>query len=323
MGHEVEVISPADYPTVPPPSYPEIRIAVWMRGLAERIDAFDPDAIHISTEGPIGSKVRRYCLRRGYDFTTGFHTRFPEYLHERIPVPLSWSYPLMWRFHAAAVRTLVPTRSLKTELEARGFEHMVVWGRGVDTALFHAGLREEAESADLERPIMLNVGRVAVEKNLEAFLALNVPGTRVVVGDGPALKMLREKYPDVVYAGMKHGAELAHYYAQADVFVFPSLTDTFGLVMLEALACGTPVAAFPVTGPLDVLQAGVTGVMDDNLAAAIAQALELDRAVCADNARRFSWKHIALQLLQAFTPVNSDKRQAMTEAKWVNQDIPA
>ena len=323
MGHEVHVISPSDYPTFPLPTYPEIKIAYWMKGIVDRIESFDPDAIHISTEGPIGSRVRRYCLSRGYRFTTAYHTKFPEYINERFPIPASWIYPIVRRFHGAASRTLVPTKTLKQDLENKGFDNLRIWGRGVDTRQFHPGHRDEDRVAEYQRPIMVSVGRVAVEKNLEAFLELDVPGTKVIVGDGPALEELRTKYPDAVFPGMKHGEDLAAWYADADVFVFPSLTDTFGLVILEALACGTPVAAFPVTGPLDVLEPGVSGIMHDDLAIAIDQALKLDRQTCVDFASNLSWNNIANAMLQAYVPLNSDKTDAISEAQWVSPDTPA
>ncbi|MCG6967555.1 MAG: glycosyltransferase family 1 protein [Chromatiaceae bacterium] len=320
MGHQVEVVATGDYPSVPLPSYAEIEVSVWLRGLGERIRAFDPDAVHIATEGPIGLYVRRYCLRQGYTFTTSFHTRFPEYIRDRLPIPLSVTYPPIRRFHKPAFRTLVPTPALKADLETRGFEHLEVWGRGVDTAMFTPDRRVPQ---DLPRPIHLNVGRIAPEKNLHAFLELDLPGTRVVVGDGPRLAQLKKQYPDVVFPGFKHGTELAAWYASADVFVFPSLTDTFGLVMLESLACGTPVAAFPVTGPLDVIDNGVTGILDDDLGSAIAGALDLDRDVCRNAALSRDWASITHQFLQALMPVNSDKACAWREGRWASQVTPA
>ena len=303
-GHDVEVVAPADYPTVPLPTYPEIKIAYWLKGLRQRVEHFDPDAIHIATEGPIGQFVRKLCLKNGYTFTTSFHTRFPEYISERFPIPLEWSYPSIRKFHRSAFRTLVPTDSLKNDLHKWGFNHLTVWGRGVDTDLFHP---ERKIDLGLPGPVMLNVGRVAPEKNLEAFLDLDVPGSKIVVGDGPQLETFREQYPGILFPGMKKGVELAEYYASADVFVFPSKTDTFGLVMLEALASGTPVAAFPVTGPLDVLQQGITGILQQDLALAIEQALTLDRQTCREYAEAHGWSSIADQFLQALMPINGDK----------------
>ena len=304
IGHKVEVVAPADYPTVPLPTYPEIKIAYWLGGLKKRIDYYDPDAIHIATEGPIGQLVRRYCLKNGYTFTTSFHTRFPEYINQRLPVPLTWTYPSIRKFHDAAFRTLVPTESLKNDLGQWGFKHLTVWGRGVDTDLFHP---QRQVDLGLAGPVMLNVGRVAPEKNLQAFLDLQLPGSKVVVGDGPQLEEFREKYPDVLFPGMKNGIELAQYFASADVFVFPSKTDTFGLVMLEALASGIPIAAYPVTGPLDVLQQGITGVMHQDLLQAVEQALQLDKQACREFAQAHGWSSIAQLFLQALMPIHGDK----------------
>lgn len=311
-GHVVEVIAAGDYPSIPLPSYPEIKVSVWLGGLAARIEAFAPDAIHIATEGPIGQLVRRHCLKQGYTFTTSFHTRFPEYIKERLPIPLQWTYPPVRSFHRQAFRTLVPTRSILDDLTGWGFRHMEVWGRGVDTELFNPKNRHEL---DLPRPIMINVGRVAPEKNLEAFFSLDVPGTKIMVGDGPALPKLKAKYPDVQFVGAKVGLELAGYFGAADVFVFPSRTDTFGIVMIEALSAGTPVAAFPVTGPVDVLEEGVTGVMDEDLAIAIRKALLLDPAVCRQKALERSWDTISEQFLNALMPVNSDSHANMEQAR--------
>ena len=319
-GHQVEVVATGDYPSLPLPSYPEIRFSVWLRGLDKRIDRFGPDAIHISTEGPIGHYVRRYCVKKGYTFTTSFHTRFPEYIRERVPVPLSFTYPLIRRFHMPGFRTLVPTQTLKEYLSNRGFEHLEVWGRGVDTALFTPSRRQPQ---DWPRPVLLNVGRVAPEKNLDSFLALQLPCTKVVVGDGPQLKELEQKYPDVIFTGAKYGVELAAYYASADVFVFPSLTDTFGLVMLESISSGTPVAAFPVTGPLDVLKPDVTGVMHHDLAVAVAGALRLNRDACREEALKLGWESIANQFIRSLVPINCDKVPALRDAQCQNQVIPA
>ena len=318
-GVRVEVVATGDYPALPLPTYPEIKISIWLGGLANRIDRFDPDAVHISTEGPIGQAVRRYCLKHGYAFTTSFHTRFPEYVRERVPISLRFTYPLIRRFHDPAFRTLVPTQTLKEDLQRRGFRHLQVWGRGVDTVLFNPLRRRETAWPP---PLLLNVGRVAPEKNLDAFLSLDVPGTKVVVGDGPQLKELQSRYPQAVFPGVRFGGELADFYAAADVFVFPSLTDTFGLVMLESIASGTPVAAFPVTGPLDVLQPNITGVIDNDLAAAVAGALRLDRNACREAAMNRRWPVVATQLLHALVPVNSDKFEAVKQLQWENQVIP-
>ena len=312
-GHRIDVVATGDYPSLPLPSYPEIKVSIWLGGLEQRINRFDPDAVHISTEGPIGYAVRRYCLKRGYTFTTSFHTRFPEYIRERLPVPLGVAYPFVRGFHKPAFRTLVPTQTLKNDLQRRGFRHLEVWGRGVDTNLFTPSRRQ---SWEWPRPVFLNVGRVAPEKNLDSFLSLNLGGTKVVVGDGPQLNELRSNYPDAIFPGAKFGEELAAYYASADVFVFPSLTDTFGLVMLESIASGTPVAAYPVTGPLDVLNPDVTGVLDQDLGVACSRALKLDRDACRKHALNRSWESIADQFLEALVPINCDKVPALKEAKW-------
>jgi len=315
MGHEVEVIATGDFPAIPMPSYPEIKVSIWLKGLRKRIETFNPDAIHIATEGAIGIFTRNYCLKNGFTFTTSFHTRFPEYIRERAPIPLSWTYPPIRGFHRQAFRTLVPTQKLKDDLTSWGFEHLEVWGRGVDTDLFNPQ-REPTQT--FEGPVYLNVGRVAPEKNITAFLDLDLPGTKVVVGDGPQLDELKQAYPDVVFPGAKQGEELAGYFAQADVFVFPSLTDTFGLVMLEANACGTPVAAFPVTGPLDVLKQDITGVMHQDLGIAIERASRLERQTCREEAMKLSWDAIATQFLHALMPLNSDKEIALRKSQWLN-----
>jgi glycosyltransferase involved in cell wall biosynthesis len=320
MGHAVEVVAVGDYPSFPLPTYPEIRLTTGLKGLRERIADFDPDCIHIATEGPIGLAVRRYCRKRGHCFTTSFHTRFPEYVSGRYPIPSGWVYSLIRAFHRPAFRTLVPTPTLMEDLSQRGFRHLHLWGRGVDTELFTP---ERRQAEGWNRPVMLNVGRIAPEKNLEAFLALDLPGSKVVVGDGPLLEEYRARYRDAHFPGVKHGAELARYFASADVFVFPSLTDTFGLVMLESIACGTPVAAFPVTGPLDVLESGVTGIMDNDLGEAVTQALTLDRAACREAAGNRAWSRIARDLLLALVPLNSEKLHSVREAQWANPATPA
>jgi glycosyltransferase involved in cell wall biosynthesis len=316
----VDVVAVGDYPSIPLPNYPEIRMTLWMQGLQERIERFDPDAIHISTEGPIGYRVRRYCLKHGYAFTTSFHTRFPEYIRERLPVPLALTYPTIRRFHKPAFRTLVPTQTLITELLGRGFSHLEVWGRGVDTELFTP---DSPLAESWERPVYLHVGRIAREKNIESFLDLELPGTKIVVGDGPQLNELKRRYPQVIFTGAKFGKELASYYASADVFVFPSKTDTFGLVMIESIACGTPVAAYPVTGPLDVLQPGITGVMHQDLAKAIDAAKALNRGRCRAEALKLGWDVIARQFLHALVPINCDKAPALRAAKSKEQAMPA
>lgn len=298
--HVFHVICPADFRTVPCPSYPEIRLAVRPgAGLARRIEAAAPDAIHVATEGPIGLAVRNFCVKRGLDFTTSYHTRFPEYLSARVPLPLAWGYAFMRWFHRPSKGVMVATRSMRRELEARGFGNLVDWTRGVDTALFRP---DAPKVLDLPRPIHLYVGRVAVEKNIRAFLELPLPGSKVVVGDGPQRAQLQAEFPDVVFVGAKQGEELAAHYASADVFVFPSRTDTFGLVMLEALASGLPVAAYPVPGPLDIVD-GV-GALSEDLGAAVASAITLPREACRAHALNYSWTACAEMFLANLHPLH-------------------
>jgi glycosyltransferase involved in cell wall biosynthesis len=295
LGHSAEVIGPDRFHTLPCPGYRSIRLALWPSPrLTRMLDELAPDAIHIATEGPLGQAARRFCLDRGLDFTTAYHTQFPEYLALRTPIPARWTYTLVRRFHAAAARTMVATASQQAALEQHGFRNLVRWSRGVDTALFRP--REKAFLM-APRPISMFVGRVAVEKNLEAFLRLELPGSKFVVGDGPALAGLRERYPTVRFTGFKQGEELARHVAAADVFVFPSRTDTFGLVLLEAMACGVPVAAYPVTGPRDVVIPDVTGVLHEDLGLATRQALRLDPEACVAHARTYSWRNATLQFL--------------------------
>lgn len=293
LGHVVEIIGPNQFRTVAMPTYASIRVAVAPgRKLARLIEAFRPDALHIATEGPLGLAARRWAVRHNQAFTTAFHTRFPEYLHARFRLPLSVSYAWLRWFHNAGTAMMVATGSLRRELSARGFRTVRPWSRGVDLGRFRPGL---TTPHDRTRPVFLYVGRVAVEKNVGAFLSLDLPGTKLVVGDGPARGALARAYPDAVFLGERHGAELADLYAGADVFVFPSLTDTFGLVLLESLASGTPIAAHPVTGPLDVLEGAPPGVgaLDHDLRQASLRALASDRAACRAHAERFSWRACA------------------------------
>ena len=303
LGHDVRVISPQGLTTIACPSYPEIRLALAPGAyVARELKAFRPHAIHIATEGPLGLAVRRYCRARRVPFTTSYHTRYPEYLRARWPIPLPVSYAWLRRFHGAGVRTFVSSASLETQLAARGFRHLHHWRRGVDLRTFHPR-PAHPELAPLRRPVMACVGRVAVEKNLDAFLALPLPGTKLVIGDGPARAALESRYPQVRFAGYRFGSELAALLSGADVLVFPSRTDTFGLVMVEALACGVPVAAFPVPGPLDVLEAGVTGVLHEDLARAVAGALRLERHACVAAASAFSWQSATTQFLAGLAPI--------------------
>ncbi len=286
-GDTVEVIGPDRFRTLPLPSYPEIRLVLRpRRRLAQLVEAFGPDAVHIATEGPLGWAMRAICLERDWRFTTSFHTRFPDYLQARTGLPPGLAWGMLRRFHAAGSGVFAATASLRAELARRGFANVRPWTRGVALDQFHPGAAEAW--AGLPRPISLYVGRVAVEKNIEAFLRLDLPGSKVVVGDGPQRAQLQRRYPGVHFAGWRQGAALASAYAGADVFVFPSLTDTFGLVLLEAMACGTPVAAFPVTGPLDVVAPG-TGVLSADLRAAVLAALDCDRNACRRHAEGFSW----------------------------------
>lgn len=286
-GHEVVVVSPQDFATVPCPTYPEIRLALLPgRRVARLLADHAPDAIHIATEGPLGIAARRYCVRARLKFTTSYHTQFPQYVRKRVPIPEAWSYAFLRRHHGRAERTLVATEHLRRELGAHGFHNLVIWSRGVDTEVFAPRGREHLL---LPRPIAMYVGRVAVEKNLEAFLRAEIAGSKVVVGDGPDTAKLEREFPSAHFAGYKFGEALAEHLSSADVFVFPSRTDTFGLVMLEAMACGTPVAAYPVTGPVDVVRNGVTGCLDEDLATAVRGALRLSRAACREEALSRTW----------------------------------
>ena len=292
-GWTVETVTPDQFRSIPCPSYPEIRLAIGAgREVGRRLAAFDPDAVHIATEGPLGWAARRWCLGQDRPFTTSFHTRFPDYVALRTGLPPSWFWPVVRRFHKPAIRIMAATRTLADELAGQGLPQTHRWSRGVDLALFTLELAPHPAMVGLRRPIQLYVGRVAVEKNIEAFLDASVEGSKVVVGDGPARAQLEQRYPMVHFLGALHGASLASAYAAADLFVFPSRTDTFGLVMIEALACGTPVAAFPVQGPLDVIGGARlrVGAMDEDLATAIRQALGAKRSVCAAEGRRYSWE---------------------------------
>ncbi len=301
-GHSVAVVSPADFKTFPCPTYPEIRLAISPgRGVARLLEAADPQAIHVPTEGPLGMAARRYCLRRGLPFTTSYHTRFPEYLSARAPIPLTWGYRFMRWFHRPSAGVMVATPSLKRELGGRGFDTLKQWSRGVDLSLFRPR-PEEAPILDLPKPVFLYVGRVAVEKNIEAFLKLELPGSKLVVGDGPQLESLRKAYPAAHFVGAKEGENLARHYVLGDVFVFPSRTDTFGLVLLEAMASGLPVAAYPVTGPLDVVGAEGPGVLDEDLGKAARAALDIDPCRARAYAEGFSWQACAQQFLGYLAP---------------------
>jgi len=295
FGHRVLVIEPSRFRTIACPTYPEIRLACLpYRQVHRMLREFDPQAVHIATEGTLGSAARRWCRHQDVPFTTSYHTQFPEYLRARAPIPLAFSYAHLRRFHGAAQRTMVATPSMQRQLEARGFVNLARWTRGVDTELFRP---REKDFLSLPRPIAMYVGRVAVEKNIEAFLRMPFSGSKVVVGDGPARAALSAKYPSASFVGYQRGEALASHMAAADVFVFPSLTDTFGLVMLEAMACGVPVAAFPVTGPVDVVRPGVTGSLHLDLAQAAREAIELEAEACREYALQHTWEKAARQFV--------------------------
>jgi glycosyltransferase involved in cell wall biosynthesis len=295
LGVTIDFLSPEGFPSFPVPTYPGLRLA-WpiRRRIAERIEAARPDAIHIATEGSIGFAVRSYCRRTGRPFTTSYTTRFPEYISARSPIPQDWVYRVLRWFHSGATVTMVATPSLMSELRGRGFGNLGMWTRGVDVDLFRP---DRAIELGFTRPIFMTVGRVAVEKNLEAFLSLDLPGTKVVIGDGPQLPILKRNFPAARFLGPLDNGILAAHLAAADVFVFPSRTDTFGIVQLEALASGVPVAAYPVTGPRDVIGGNPIGVLHEDLAVACMQALKISRDACRNFALSYSWENSARQFL--------------------------
>ncbi|MBL4727254.1 MAG: glycosyltransferase family 1 protein [Rhizobiaceae bacterium] len=295
FGAEVSFIAPVRSRSIPCPTYPEIRLSyITQAHIHQAMIKFRPDYIHISTEGPIGFAVRAYCLERNISFTTSYHTRFPEYLAARFPVPLSWSYAFLRRFHNAGSGLMVATKSLANELTDRGFNNISLWTRGVNTTQFRP---DNSMLFGTKQPAFLYVGRVSVEKNIEAFLNLDLPGIKIVVGDGPQLEQMKQRYPNVLFTGNKEGEQLAQIYASASVFVFPSLTDTFGVVLLEAMASGLPVAAFPVMGPKDIVVQGVTGILDNDLRNAAINALSLDDKKCRMEALNYSWAVSTKQFL--------------------------
>jgi glycosyltransferase involved in cell wall biosynthesis len=295
LGVEIEFLSPKGMRSIPLPTYPGLRLALPSpREIARRIEEARPNAIHIATEGPIGGSTRAYCRRHGLRFTTSYTTRFPEYIWARFGVPTAWTYAVLRRFHAAATVTMVSTASLMMELSRLRFKNLTMWTRGVDTDLFTP---DRAINLGLPRPIFLSAGRIAVEKNLEAFLSLDLPGSKVVIGEGPQETELRRRFPDVTFLGLQEGTTLAAHMAAADVFVFPSRTDTFGVVQLEALACGVPVAAFPVTGPKDVIGKHPVGVLDQDLRSACLGALRVSQEACRAFALTHSWEVSARQFI--------------------------
>jgi glycosyltransferase involved in cell wall biosynthesis len=287
FGHEVATLTPNDFRSIACPTYPEIRLSLFpFRKVERSILEFAPQALHIATEGPLGLSARSFCVRWGLRFTTSYHTQFPQYLRARFPIPIETSYRVLRRFHGAATRCMVSTTSLRDELAAHGFDNLATWQRGVDTETFKPGRKDYL---DLPRPIAAYVGRVAVEKNIGAFLRMPWPGSKIVIGDGPERARLEQEFPDATFAGYRFGEDLANTLAAADIMVFPSRTDTFGLVNLEAMACGVPVAAYPVTGPIDVIQDGVTGALDEDLAKAAWRALRIDPKACRERALRSGW----------------------------------
>ncbi len=301
LGYDVLVIHPGLFCTVAAPKYPEIRLAVLPRAkVASLLDAFQPKAIHVATEGPLGLACRAYCSKRRLPFTTSYHTQYPRYLSIYYGVPAALTWKLLKWFHRAATRTLVPTRSVATELQSHGFDNTVIWSRGADMQVFKP---HGKTGLSLPRPIFLTASRIAPEKNIEAFLAIKLPGSKVVVGDGLARAALQRQYPQVHWTGYQYGQDLARLYSAADVFVFPSRTDTFGITMLEANACGVPVAAYPVTGPIDVVQQNVTGVLDNDLQAACLAALNLDSQACLEYARTCTWEKCAKTVIESMAPI--------------------
>ena len=308
LGHEPTYVTPEFFSTIPCPTYPEIRLSIApARRLAQMIEEARPEAIHISTEGPLGWSARAFCRKRGLPFSTAYHTKFPEYIQARARIPLSWSYAVLRRFHSASSSVMVATASIEEELRQSGFARMRRWSRGVDTVLFRPHTEDEImalapEAAAMPKPLFAYVGRVAVEKNIDAFLGLDLPGSKMVVGDGPMLEDLRRRHPTVLFTGPRVGAALAAHFAAASVFVFPSRTDTFGLVMLEAMASGLPVAAYPVPGPLDVLTDRTAAVMNEDLGRAAHAALSLSRESARAFALGFSWESCARQFLANLAP---------------------
>lgn len=300
FGYQVKTITPEWFKSIPCPSYNEISLALaGPRSVEKELLAFAPDCVHIATEGPLGWAARSVCRKRRFLFSSSYHTRFPEYVRMRWPIPLAVSYKIIKRFHHAAGRTMVATKTLMEELKARGFENLVHWSRGVDTELFRPSAKKENNP---KRPIFIYVGRVAVEKNIEAFLGLDLPGCKYVVGDGPAKEELSKKYHDVEFTGYKTGEELVSLLAAADVFVFPSLTDTFGVVLLEAMAAGVPVAAYPVTGPMETVVDGVNGYLDKDLGRAALMALDISSVACREYAMKRTWESCSRQFLDNLIP---------------------
>lgn len=319
LGHETEVINPSMFKTIGAPRYPEIRLAIMPgRAVKRKLDALKPDAIHIATEGPLGMAARKYCVKNKIQYTTSYHTQFPHYLRQYFGIPKRLSYKFIRWFHGHANHTLVPTQQVGKELERQGMTNIVVWSRGVDTHLFKPDYDVPEDIQDLPKPIFVYAGRIAIEKNIEAFLELDLPGTKLVIGDGPPRESLERKYPNATFVGYKFGEELAAHYAAGNVFVFPSKTDTFGVVMLEANACGLPVAAYPVTGPIDVVQQGQTGYVYKDLREAAIEALELDKAPCIAFAHRNSWARCAQTVIDHLAVKDGVSKAPVSEAEQNN-----
>jgi glycosyltransferase involved in cell wall biosynthesis len=313
-GFKVFMVTPDLFKTIPCPTDDGIRLALpSQRRLMNLLDDCSPDAIHIATEGPLGWKVRAIALNRGWAFTTAYHTRFPEYLNLRLKVPMRWSTAILRRFHAPSSAVLAPTPSMVETLERLGFDNVRLWGRGVDSAVFFPRVSQREINRD--HPIYLYAGRLAKEKNIEAFLRLNLPGEKWVAGDGPLAKTLRRRYPDVRFAGSLSQHELADFYSRADVFVFPSVTDTFGLVMVEAMSCGLPVAAYPVPGPLDVIGQSGAGCLNEDLTKACIDALSIDRSATLGRAEFFSWTRCTEEFLSALVPIAQAGRRSVAPAR--------
>ena len=303
MGYVIEMITPLEFKTIPCPTYPDISLSLFPgRKVRQKMESFSPDAIHIATEGPLGIAARAYAIKNRLPFTTAYHTRFPEYVKARTSIPLAITYKFLRWFHDPSLAVMAPTDVVVKDLESYGFTNVVLWTRGVDLEVFKM---QESKELDTSHPIFLYVGRVAVEKNIEAFLELKLPGSKWVVGDGPALAGLKAKYPEVNYLGVLQQEKLAKVYAAADVFVFPSKTDTFGLVLLEAMACGLPVAAYPVTGPIDVIGDSKAGAMNNDLREACLEALTIPREVARAHAEKFSWQAASEQFANHLRPVES------------------
>lgn len=307
FGHEVKLISPQLFKTIPCPTYPEIPLAVLpYRKMKRLIEDYQPSVIHIATEGPLGMAARKWCLRHKKPFTTAYHTQFPEYVHARFKLPLTWLYAGMRWFHKPSKNVMTPTPTIKKLLEQRGFDNAALWSRGVDLTRFYPESRDAFDllcrEEELTQPKFVCIGRVAVEKNIEAFLSLDLPGSKWIIGDGPARKSLEAKYPEAHFLGAYPQKALPPFYRAADVFVFPSRTDTFGLVLLEAMACGTPVAAFPVVGPIDVVADSGAGVLDEDLQNACIEASKISRDIPRQHAEKNSWEHASRQFESLLHP---------------------